>query len=84
MKTPSAIHLFETTSEKIDFLREFKKEATAEEYLYALGELIKGIGVNTMSERSQVSRQTLSKLTNRKSNASYKTIHAIEKSLGFI
>ncbi|WP_421953340.1 helix-turn-helix domain-containing protein [Persicobacter psychrovividus] len=37
-----------------------------------------------MSERSQVSRQTLSKLTNRKSNASYKTIHAIEKLLGFI
>ncbi|BDD02473.1 hypothetical protein [Persicobacter psychrovividus] len=46
MKPPSAIHLFETTSEKIDFLREFKKEATAEEYLCALGEPIKGIGVN--------------------------------------
>ncbi|WP_338239937.1 DNA-binding protein [Persicobacter diffluens] len=49
-----------------------------------MGEVIKSIGVNDIAERAHVSRQTLSKLTNKRSNASYKTIHAVERALGLI
>ncbi|BDC99090.1 helix-turn-helix domain-containing protein [Persicobacter psychrovividus] len=77
------LEYLETTEEKIEFLKQAKRELSFSSYIKTLCEVIKSIGVSKVAQKSDITRQTISRLINNKSKAIYaETLFEIERAIG--